>query len=81
MFLTEIALLKRQTNVSPISEDCWFGLLFNVLVAFEANQGVTLRILYSSATFINPIRNYLPFTSLPQDFLHSIDCNLLEQQG
>ena len=26
MVLTEIALLKWQTNVSPVSEDCWFAV-------------------------------------------------------
>ena len=27
--------------------------------------------LYSSTTFVNPLRNYLPFTPLPQSFIHS----------
>ena len=26
MVLTEIALLKRQTNVSLVSGDCWFAV-------------------------------------------------------
>ena len=39
MVLTEIALLKRQTNASLVSEDCWFAV--RLFVAFEANQGVT----------------------------------------
>ena len=26
MVLTEIALFKSQTNVSPVSEDCWFAV-------------------------------------------------------
>ena len=41
MVLTEIALRKWQMNKSLVSEDCC--LLFNFLVAFEANQGVTLN--------------------------------------
>ena len=41
MVLTEIALFKWQTNVSLDSEDCLFAVHF--LLAFEANQGVTLK--------------------------------------
>ena len=26
MVLTEIALLKSQTNASPVPEDCWFAV-------------------------------------------------------
>ena len=48
MALTEIALLKWQTNENLVLKTV--GLLFNFLVAFETNQEVTLSEIITDVT-------------------------------
>ena len=48
----------------------WSICHYTAAACFQVTRTCEIH-LYSSTTFINPIRNYLPFTSLPQAFIHS----------